>query len=455
MRNITAIALIAIRNAIRSRIVLGLLCGLLLVLIGVPLTLHSDGTLAGHVRLLLRYTLGLATLLLSVATVWAACAAISTEIRDRQIQMVLSKPVRAVEIWLGKWLGLTALNAVLLCVCLAVTYGALRWTTRPGQWPDTELESLRSELLAARQPLSPRPFDVEQEVMQRFQSARASGELPVDLPDAEILPQIERMVRVQRNAIASGEQLQWVFDLPGRPADDQPLIVRYRFSLSDWDTAPLSGRWSAGSADADQRFILDVMDAPRTWHRIALDPGLIAPDGTLTLAFANLDERPISVLFDPEDGVQLMVYQSGFLPNYLRAGLLILFHLAFLAAIGLTAGAFFSVPVAALTSFYALLLLNAGRLLQRMAERDIRLARDEIGRLHYQLAELSRYAYAALNALVQPVYATNPLDVIAAGEWLGWSQVGSTFVIKIVLYSGVLAWLGSRHLARKEVALPL
>ena len=92
MNKILAIAGIAIRNAVRSRIVIILLGILLLVIVGLPLTVKGDGTIAGQVRVLLGYTLGLVSFILSLTTLWAGCAAVSLEIQERQIHLSSQSP---------------------------------------------------------------------------------------------------------------------------------------------------------------------------------------------------------------------------------------------------------------------------------------------------------------------------------------------------------------------------
>ena len=82
MRAVSAIALLTIRTAIRSRVVLSLLTVLLLVTVGLPLTVKGDGTLEGHIQIVIGYTLGMATFLLSISTLWSGCAAVSAEIAE-------------------------------------------------------------------------------------------------------------------------------------------------------------------------------------------------------------------------------------------------------------------------------------------------------------------------------------------------------------------------------------
>lgn len=459
MNGILAIALISVRNAIRSKIVMVLLAFLLITLIGLPLTLQGDGTLPGHVRVLIRYTLGLATLILSIATVWASCAAISTEIRDRQIQLVVSKPVRASQIWLGKWLGLMAINVLFLMLCFVSTYAALRGTTTPDRWSDTEIEQLHTEILVAQYKLAPQPRDVREEVQRQYRAARARGEWPEEIPTQEVLPRIERALRTQANSVPAGSSNRWVFNVPHPPPEDRPLILRYRFSLSVMDLDPVSGSWTIGSLQASHRQVETFEQPPRTWHSVAISPDRIEDDGTLTAEFANHADRTVTVIFQPDEGLHLMVYAGGFLMNYFRAGLLILFHLSFLAAVGVTAGAYFSIPVAAMTSFYALLLINAARFIGRIAEGT---ASGGHGHAHgphggwFQDAIhlTSHLVHRGLYAVIRPLESANPLDYLVVGEWIPWTEVGYMFGVKVVLYSGILMVLGAWHMARKEVALP-
>lgn len=150
-----------------------------------------------------------------------------------------------------------------------------------------------------------------------------------------------------------------------------------------------------------------------------------------------------------------MLYEGGFLLNYLRANLLILIHLGFLGAIGLTAGSYFSIPVAAMVSFYALLLVNVGRFVGRLAAREVSMGdTPDAGWLTRMMAEATRQIYGILDLIVGPISAQNPLDFVAVGEWIGWSDVAYMGGTKLLLYSGVLLSLGIWHLSRKEVALP-
>ncbi len=456
MQSILAIALISIRNAIRSKLVIVLLFFLLITLAGLPLTLRGDGTAAGHVRLMLRYTLGLSTLILSIATVWTSCAAISTEIRDRQIQMLMSKPVHAAQLWLGKWLGLTAMNAVLLFLCASVTYGALLWTTRPGQLTEEERTELTEEILLAQRPLTPISVPMQNEIRQAYLDSRQRGEWPEEVTTSQIMPIIERRVRARIHSVAPGSFNRWTFRTPRLTAPDRPLLLRYRIGASTLDLEPIQGQWQIGPPGSGTRESYPVSATPRTWQSLLIPADLINSDNQLTIEFANTHARPVTLIFEPEDDLRLLVYQGSFLPNYARAILLILLHLGFLAAIGITAGAWFSIPVAAMFSFYMLLLLQAGRFIGQIATREVHVAQSpDVSWFAETIATGTYWIYALVNLVIQPVYAINPLEPVSAGEWISWAEVGTMLVIRIFVYSGLLMLIGVWHLRRKEVALPL
>ena len=173
MNKVLAIARIAIRNAVRSRIVIILLGVLLLAIVGLPLTVKGDGTLTGQVRILLGYTLGLVSFILSLATLWAGCSAVSLEIQERQIHLIVTKPVRRAQIWLGKWLGLLILNAALIAFSGAVVYFLLRWTTRPEKMSAEQRAELRDNVLIACTVLKPEPIRVDDAARAELKTIRA------------------------------------------------------------------------------------------------------------------------------------------------------------------------------------------------------------------------------------------------------------------------------------------
>ena len=68
--------------------------------------------------------------------------------KSAEIQVVVTKPVARWQIWLGKWLGIVTLNAVLLAISGACVFGLLQW--RASKLPPAVQKVLRDEVLVAR-----------------------------------------------------------------------------------------------------------------------------------------------------------------------------------------------------------------------------------------------------------------------------------------------------------------
>src|SRR5687768_12414754 len=148
MRRIFAIAMLTLKAAFRYRVVLVMALLLLAGVILLPLIIKDDGTARGFSQIILTYTLTLMTALLGFATLWLSCGILAREIEDAQMQMVVVKPISRWQIWLGKWLGILALNALLLAVTGAAVYGLTQW--RATKLTAKELAVLENEIFVAR-----------------------------------------------------------------------------------------------------------------------------------------------------------------------------------------------------------------------------------------------------------------------------------------------------------------
>ncbi|MFH0880697.1 MAG: ABC transporter permease subunit, partial [Lentisphaerota bacterium] len=232
MRKILAIALIEVRNAIRSRVVLILLAFLLLGIAGLPMTVKGDGTAAGFVQVVLNYTLGAAGLLLSMSTLWAGCAGVSLEIEERQIHLIVTKPVTGLQLWLGKWAGLMIINAALLILAGSATYLLLMHTLNGATFSMGEKESLSREILLARDQVWPEPADVSALVDEEMQRAEQQGSIPKDQSREDFRKSVERSLLTQDCTVAPGQQHAWDIRLDHPLTPDQSVLVKYKFSAS-------------------------------------------------------------------------------------------------------------------------------------------------------------------------------------------------------------------------------
>src|SRR3974390_2431842 len=131
MQRLFAIFWLTWKAAFRFRLFI-VIAGLLLAsVVGLPLIIKDDGTARGFTQILLTYTLSSISALLGLSTLWLAFGTLARDIEECQLQMVAVKPIARWQIWLGKWLGLVSLNAVLLALSGASVYGLLQWRGGP------------------------------------------------------------------------------------------------------------------------------------------------------------------------------------------------------------------------------------------------------------------------------------------------------------------------------------
>src|SRR5437867_1642607 len=129
MQRLLAISGLTWRAAFRFRLFWVLAALLLGSVVVLPLLLQDDGTARGFIQIMLAYSLSVITALLGFSTLWLACGTLARDIEDCSMQMVAVKPIARWQIWLGKFLGITLLNAVLLAASGGFVYGLLHWRT--------------------------------------------------------------------------------------------------------------------------------------------------------------------------------------------------------------------------------------------------------------------------------------------------------------------------------------
>src|SRR6516164_10694210 len=127
MQRIFAIAGLTWKAALRFKLFLVIAALLVLAVVGLPLIVKDDGTAQGFTQIILTYTLSSITALLGLSTLWLACGTLARDIEECQIQVVATKPIARWQIWLGKWLGIMSLNAVLLGLAGVSIFCLLQW----------------------------------------------------------------------------------------------------------------------------------------------------------------------------------------------------------------------------------------------------------------------------------------------------------------------------------------
>jgi len=454
MKRAWAIAALTLRAAIRSRVLAALTVLLILASVGLPLTVRGDGTAAGHAQILLSYTLGAAALVLSISSVWSGCAAISQEIRDRQMHLLAVKPVRPLEIWVGKWLGLVAMNALLLAFSGAIVYGLLRWTTRPEALAADERTALDEEILVARAMARPDESEFEAATREAFRRELTEGRMADDARPDEAYRAFRHLRRLQFYGVPPGALREWRIRLPAAPAPDRPIFLRFRFAKSELAPTAVAGQWFIGAGD-EVRLTVAGEWPPDAFHSIPMPARPLLGEREIVVAFGNGDPSGAAVFFDPDRGLEILMRAGGFAGNFARAGLLLLVQLAFLSAVGLAAGAVFSMPVASFVSISLVLLMRISGYIGEMAGQRQYFA--EAGRAGPGAAladHALRLVFRALKTALAPLELPDALDLLASGRLISWGAVAGAAAVHLALYGGLLAAGSAWVLRRRELGLP-
>ena len=470
MNKLFAIAVLAVRTASRSRLLLCLVILLLLAVVGVPLTVKGDGTLHGHIRVLLHYALGLAAVILSLATLWAAAGGIAREVEDKRIRLVAVKPVHSGQIWLGKWLGLLVMNAVLLALAAAIVYGLLLWRLRSVPASDESRHTLNTEVLTARRLVRPLPEDVDADVHQRMTDLVARGKIPPQMPANQVFAALKKELLARRAAVGPGRSKSWTFVLPPirprtGPRDEaaHAVAIRFRLSSAAMDKAPISGTWTVGTPERPETFQFTMAAYPDGLHTFFVPVstlGLPSSRGDpvhTRVTFTNADtETSATAIFVGDAGIEMLIRERSFEFNLVRALSIVLATLAVVAALGLTLSTAFSAPVA---TFVAAALITMSLMCHYFsyATTPERMVREDSGAdggpsLVYVATEK---AIGLVNkAIVQPVMQFRPLGALSDGILITPLETARAWLLLVIVYPGVFGILGSFLLWRRELALP-
>jgi hypothetical protein len=87
----------------------------------------GDGTAEVLIQILITYTLSTVFFLLGAGTLWLSAGTMARDIEDSQMQMIATKPIARWQIWMGKWIGIMALNVTLLVMVGVAVFGVVEY----------------------------------------------------------------------------------------------------------------------------------------------------------------------------------------------------------------------------------------------------------------------------------------------------------------------------------------
>lgn len=455
MQPLFAIARLTWKAALRFKLFVVVSSLLLVVVVCLPIVIKDDGTARGFTQILLTYTLTTITALLGLCTLWLACGTLARDIEECQVQLVAVKPVARWQIWLGKWLGIISLNAALLAISGAAVYVLLHW--RAARLPPDQREILQNEVLIARGSVKPPTYEAEIEAETEQLLRERLQQTTITKFDLELVrKQIREQIKAEYQLVPPGTYRTWEVNL-GMAKNflrDKPLHLRIKFNSAEYSTSgTFTGLWQVGVPDTTRIWRSEPMSlAPDTFHEFVLSPNLFDDDGTMIIAFLNLNNT--ALLFPIEDGIEVLYPAGGFTLNYMRGLGIIFCWMALLATLGLAAASFLSFPVAAFFSMAMLVVaFSTGVLGSVVSEGTLGLVdtTENVGGPNI-LDIVFVPLFAALLKIVNLARAFSPIDLLSTGRSIPWTELLRAVAQIVLLLGGMLAAFGIFTFSKRELA---
>jgi ABC-type transport system involved in multi-copper enzyme maturation permease subunit len=471
-----AVARKMIIEAMHRRLVLVLLIFFVVLTLSLPFILKTEGTLKSQVQLAMFYSLVLAMVLLSLVAIFLSAASICSEIERKQVHITDTKPLRRWQFLLGKWFGVVvmcmailfvmATTACVLVLVLADLPDTRRMLPREVERLMKDYRGLRTEVLVARRSfLAREPADVSEDVEKRFQELLAEGKLEDNIPAHE------RARRELRRSFLA----EWLMVKPGgrhwppwrfdglRPQEDGTLHVRFKAYTSTVQ-GRLIGAWfflrreQVKGEDGEMKHVFKplgvAMPPPQGWftgtpREFAIPADYVAEDGSLFMTYENMDNRATAV-FDPDVMIEVLQKEGEFLPNYYRVLLVMLCHIALLAALGLMAGSLLSFPVATLTVAFFVVVGLTGPWFVSFLEPIS--AAYQYTPTEEMIQVIWRGFLKSVLAVVPHFGEFNPLADLTDGKMVSWTFVSHACAMMVCIKGGLALLIGMYLYGRRELA---
>ena len=449
-----AIAWLTVREAVRSKLLLSLALLLVAGLVGLPLLMAGDNTLAGQIQIILSYTLNFATGMLSLTTLWTACAGFSMEIQDRRLYLVITKPLHRYELWLGKWVGIMLMNAGLLLLTGLIVNGMTRYTLTHTDAPPQVKRAVSGQFLMARQGLAPLTPGVAAQAAEAARRLVQAGRAPDTMPLAELEQKLAEEIKIQRFTVPPGGRIQFSFKLPeGLEKTGHDLLVGYKFDSTRPERTSVAARWTLGRDPAHQTHIT-VTNYPGIPATLALSESVMSGTNILTVTYERLDTASQATLLMAGTAQQpeLLVPCGNFEMNLSRGLLVILCRLAFLAALGLTAGCLLSTPVAVFAAFFIIILMASAGYVETVATSGVfYIPHEGAAQAPSWLDTVILKLFQGFHTVTAPLTRFDPVPLLAAGRVVNGGWVLQALGWLAGLYTAITAYIGITLFNRREL----
>ena len=478
---VLAIARNVLSEAIRMKISLVFILVLAFILAAMPMVLDGDQALRYRVQGFLQWSTGLSFWLIALLVVFFSVATVSYEQREKVIFQTMTKPVAAWQYILGKWLGVTLLAGVLLCVSGVGVYQFTEYLrTKPAKGevePYVPLDGdqivtedrliLETQVLTARRtvypylPYSPSSpeFDAQVEEEIRREKQLQSDYNPTPAQIAAIRRKVfDDAVSDYRSIDPRVEGYQtFIFGgLENAKREGRPLTLRYK----------INAEGNRPDVFYQLTFVFEdgTILPPRETglgfsHTVTIDNAFINNAGELRMQVYNgalgldqnnnfmLEPNPNTMTIPP-DGLEISYPIGSYTANFSRVMGVLWVKLALLSMIAVWASTFASFPVASLMSFTVFFIAEGAGFVQDALPAWDRTNDSAVIQI---IRNVIYYIADTISSFFMIYSDLRPTGRLADGMALGWGEV-STGVLALgaatLVFFGLGVWVfRSRQLA--------
>ena len=454
MHSIWAVSRNTLAQALRMKIAAVVVLLLLILLPLMSMVMDGDGTLLGKLQTFTSYGLGLISLLLCVLTIAISTFTLSNDIKRKHIFLVISKPIRRWELVLGKLIAVILLNVILLSIFSGVVYACTLLIPRMAGATEMEKIKAKAVFFTSRVAIE---ASIDKEVLHeralsRYGELEKSGQIPAEMSYGRVIRELFGQEMMKAKKVDPGEVKEWEFENVRLKTSDGPdaiFFIRCQYKVTT--TPPdekVFGMWRigdlrqlrAGTMPTTPIYNVDRAGAIRVDHEFAIPADAIADDGYLGIAFFNNSSLNMTTII-PED-LEVLYQTGGFTENFLRAVLMILMRLIFLAILGISLTTWLSFPVAILVCVSVFFIgLTNGFILEAI---------DSLGATAGIVYSLTVKPLLWLLPQFDGDY--NPNGYIVDGRTIRWTFLATTAMFTLFVKGLLLLVAGMLIFSRREVA---
>ncbi len=442
----------------KTGVIPALLIILPLSIILLVLLIEGDGTATGQISLAVKYSLTVMGLIMSIATLWAGCAAIAKEIEDKQLRLIAVKPVRKYEIWLGRWLGWLAINSGLLIVCGLTILIALQVDMKRQNLSQQTKADIYKNILTGRLKITPEHIPLQKEMATLIKNLKQEGEIPENISKQEAYNIALKQLMAKRTIVAPAAKKEWTLKLPANIPENKQANIKIALKSPIRDGKPTRGTLTVTVPDSPTPILTKkIYEKYNATLFIPLPVEKLKKQQRITITFNNDDnKRSHTLVFPEKKSVELLIEHSNFINNLIRGMIIILCFLALLSALGITASSIFSFPVATFIAIAVIIATITGHYFVFISA--------PINAIKYEhhhdgeetppgiLEKTGVFFITKLKFIFEPVMHFNVTQNLSSGILITGGEIRRAIILMLFIYSGISGIIGSYVLSRRELS---